>query len=893
MRTLLIFNFAFFILHSAFAQPFVNGQLLVQLKSGKNIESLTRSFQQFEGSNINLTAKKFISPPMNIWLVEYTYEGVNQQRVLNAVKFHPSVNEAQLNHHIYYRSTVPNDPQFNQQWQYVNTGQGSGTAGADIDADLAWDITTGGITAFGDTIVVCVVDDGLSGTHPDFAGNMWFNYAEIPNNNTDDDGNGYEDDYRGWNADNNTDDITGGQFGGGHGTSVAGIVGAKGNNGVGVTGVNWNVKLMIVVGGGNEAQAVEAYTYPLVMRKLYNQSGGTEGAFVVATNSSWGIDGGQPDDSPLWCAMYDTLGTYGILSAGATINGNQNVDVFGDLPTACPSNWLISVTNTNNDDVKVTQAGYGLTTIDLGAPGEGTHTPEYPNGYGAFGGTSGATPHVAGTIGLLYSVQCASFMALAYADPAAAALQIKQYILDGVDANASLNNITVTGGRLNVFNAVNELLSNCSAGGCVTPFSLNTSAVSDTGATFTWNSAPGTAGFDLYYRPVGTNIWTDVYGVTSPYSVTGLSACTEYEFQVMAICDTDSSEWSQSHVFTTDGCCLPPEGLTLTATTDTSATFTWSDLLAAESYNVEYSIEGSSSWTVFGNITDNTFELTGLEPCKDYQFRVQTVCDTGLTDFSDILAFTTQGCGACTDLPYCETKGEDATEEWIAGVELNQIDNTSGSDDGYGDYTDQSTVLGRNQIYNIILTPGFPGQAFNEVFRVWIDYNQNGSFGDAGENVYASGTTTAAVTGTFTVPASATLGSTRMRVSMKFSSAAQACTNPFNYGEAEDYCVEIIEHDSSNTNSIADAEQQINVTVYPNPFSDAAVLEFNNTANENYVLAILDVQGRVVQSYSNILTGRVIIEKKNLTAGMYFYELRSIKSAGRSAGEARGKIVVR
>jgi subtilisin family serine protease len=830
---------------------------------------------------------------MNIWLVEYNYEGVNQERFLNEVKFHPAVNQAQLNHHIYYRSTVPNDPQFNQQWQYVNTGQGSGTAGADIDADLAWDITTGGISAFGDTIVVCVVDDGLSGTHPDFAGNKWFNYAEIPNNNIDDDGNGYEDDYRGWNADNNTDDITGGQFGGGHGTSVAGIVGAKGNNGVGVTGVNWDVKLMIVVGGGNEAQAVEAYTYPLVMRKRYNQTGGAEGAFVVATNSSWGIDGGQPSQSPLWCAMYDTLGAYGILSAGATINGNQNVDVFGDLPTACPSDWLISVTNTNNDDVKVTQAGYGLTTIDLGAPGDGTHTPEYPNGYGGFGGTSGATPHVAGTIGLLYSVQCASFMALAYADPAEAALQIKQYILDGVDANASLNNITVTGGRLNIFNAVNELLNNCSAGGCVTPFSLNTNSVSDTSATFTWNSAPGAVGFDLYYRPVGTNIWTDVYGVTSPYSVTGLAACTEYEFQVLAICDTDSSEWSQSHVFTTDGCCLPPAGLTLTAATDTSATFTWDDLLAAESYNVEYSVEGSSSWTVFGGITGSSFELTGLEPCKDYQFRVQTVCDTGLTDFSDILSFTTQGCGACTDLAYCETKGEDATEEWIASVELNQIDNNSGSDDGYGDYTDQSTVLGRSQIYNIILTPGFPGQAFNEVFRVWIDYNQNGSFGDAGENVYASGTTTGAITGTFTVPATATLGSTRMRVSMKFSSAAQSCTNPFNYGEAEDYCVEIIEHDSSNTNSIADAEQQLNVTVYPNPFTDAAVLEFSNTANENYMLDILDVQGRVVQTYGNITTGRVVIEKKSLTAGIYFYELRNSKITRSTAGQARGKIVLR
>lgn len=887
-KSIIIFNFAFFILHSAFAQPFVNGQLLVQLKSGKNIESLTRSFQEFEGSAINLSAKKFISPPMNIWLVEYNYADVNQERVLNAVKFHPAVNEAQLNHHIYYRSTTPDDSQFNQQWQYINTGQSGGTSGADIDADLAWDITTGGITAFGDTIVVCVVDDGLSGTHPDFAGNKWFNYAEIPNNNIDDDGNGYEDDYRGWNADANTDDITGGVGGGGHGSCVAGIVGAKGNNGVGVTGVNWNVKLMIVVGGGNEAQAVEAYTYPFVMRKSYNQSGGTEGAFVVATNSSWGIDGGQPADAPLWCAMYDSLGAYGVLNAGATINENQNVDTYGDLPTACPSDWLIAVTNTNDDDNKVTQAGYGITTIDLGAPGEGTHTVAYPNGYGGFGGTSGATPHVAGTIGLLYSAPCTSFMALAHADPAAAALQIKQYILDGVDPNSSLNNITVTGGRLNVFNALNELLNNCSAGGCVTPFGLTTNTISDTGATFTWNSAPGTAGFDLIYRPTGSNIWTSAPGVTSPFSVTDLVACTEYEFQVLAICDTDSSNWSQSHLFTTDGCCLPPSDLSVTSITDSSVTLNWDDLLAANSYNVDLRVSGSNVWTSsFTGIAADSLIVLDLEPCKEYEFRVQTLCDTGLTDFSDIFTFTTKGCGACTDLVYCETVGEDATEEWIAGVELNQLDNSSGSDDGYGDYTDESTILGRMQNYSVTLTPGFPGGSFNEVFRVWIDYNQNGNFADAGENVYASGATTTAVTGTFTVPATATLGSTRMRVSMKFSSAAQPCTNPFNYGEAEDYCVEIIEHDSIN--SIYNADEAMNVSVYPNPFSDVTVLEFTPTVNEMYTIDILDVQGRIVQSYSNISSGRVFIEKKNLTVGMYFFELRDSKIKI----QARGKIVLK
>lgn len=870
-----------------FAQTFVDGQLLVQIKLGNNVEAVIRDLQFFDGVPTHLYVKKFVSPPMNIWLLEYEYDRIDQQRFLNTVKFHPAVSEAQLNHHIFYRSTVPNDPQFNQQWQYINTGQGGGTVGADIDADLAWDITTGGLTAYGDTIVVCVVDDGLSASHPDFAGNMWFNYDEIPNNNIDDDGNGYEDDYRGWNADDDDDDISGGTWGGGHGTAVAGIVGAKGNNGVGVTGVNWNVKLMIVVGGGNEAQAVEAYTYPLVMRKRYNQSGGTQGAFVVATNSSWGIDGGQPAQSPLWCAMYDTLGAYGILSAGATINGNQNVDVFGDLPTACPSDWLISVTNTNKNDNKVIQAGYGLTTIDLGAPGEDAYTANYPNNYAGFGGTSGATPHVAGTIGLLYSVQCASFMALAQADPAAAALQVKQYIMNGVDANSSLNGITVTGGRLNVFGAVTELLNNCSAGGCVTPFSRSVNSVLDTSANFVWNGAGGTDGYDLRYKPIASGTWTIVAGVTSPLAVTGLAACTEYEFQVMALCSTDSSVWSQSVVFTTDGCCEPTTGLAVTAITDSSATLSWNSLIAANAYNVEVHFVGSNIPISFQGLTDTSVNVIGLEPCKLYEFWVQTVCDTGLTGFSQPFTFKTKGCGACIDMTYCDSKGADASDEWIKTVTLGLINNVTASDGGYGDYTNLSTMLEQTQVYSISVTPGFNGgQTFNEVFRVWIDYNQNGNFNDSGELVYSSGSTNTTVTGNFTVPQTATLGSTRMRVSMKFSSPASQCQNPFTYGEVEDYCVEIVENDTIN--SINDAEAQLDVTVFPNPFANEAVMQFSNPEDRAFQLLLLDVQGRVVRHYTNITGERTTIHKGNLQSGIYLFELRDSK--GKAA--ARGKLIV-
>ena len=222
---------------------------------------------------------------------------------------------------------------------------------------------------------------------------------------------------------------------------------------------------------------------------------------MVATNASWGTDGGQPEDSPLWCAMYDTLGAHGILSAGATSNSNVDVDIIGDLPTACSSDYLLTVTNLNQSDVKVFQAGYGLETIDLGAYGENTWTVATPNGYEGFGGTSGATPHVTGAIALLYSAPCASLASLAQTDPAAAARRVRDAILNGVTPNASLDGITVTGGRLNVNNALLELMTSC--GPCPQLLELDVSDAFTDGLMLTWTSNDSVVQVEIEHREVG------------------------------------------------------------------------------------------------------------------------------------------------------------------------------------------------------------------------------------------------------------------------------------------------------------------------------------------------------------------------------------------------------
>lgn len=427
----------------------VPGQALVMLYGGHDVQQVLDNAYLINGNASGIKVNKAVGKSMNIWLLDFD-PSADEPAVLEKIRATGGVAIAQFNHYIQQRA-VPNDTYFGSMWGLNNTGQNGGTPDADIDAPEAWDITTGGLTALGDTIVVAVVDGGFQISHTDI--NFWKNYNEIPANGMDDDGNGYIDDVNGWNAYNSNGTLQSNS----HGTHVAGTVGAKGNNNSGTTGVSWNVKVMAVMGSTTtESEAVEAYTYILDNRRLYDQTNGAKGAFVVATNSSFGVDQGQPAAYPLWCAMYDSLGAAGILSATATANQNWDIDAVGDIPTGCSSQWMIAVTNTTRYDVKYTSAGYGATTIDLGAPGTSVYSTVPTNNWQSSGwtGTSMATPHVAGTIGLMYAAACQQFMIDYKNDPSGMAMVMQNYLLSGVDMLSSMNGLCVTGGRLNANNAL-------------------------------------------------------------------------------------------------------------------------------------------------------------------------------------------------------------------------------------------------------------------------------------------------------------------------------------------------------------------------------------------------------------------------------------------------------
>ena len=396
-------------------------------------------------SNVGIAPKRLLSKRLNIWLFEITDSKVPREEKMHRLTKNIDVRLVQNNHtNIVLREAIPDDPYYSQQW-----------APAIMSLPQAWEVfTTGGVTATGDTIVVAVIDGGADLNHEDL--NFWKNHLEIPNNRIDDDNNGYVDDYDGWNAYNHTGHVASHN----HGTHVSGIAGAIGNNEKGVCGVNWNVRIMPVCGNsGNESIVVEAYSYVLEMRARYNETNGEEGAFIVATNSSFGVDYGNPDNYPIWCSMYDEMGNVGILSCGSGPNLNVNVDEVGDVPSTCPGNYLIGVTNTTSADVKFGSAGYGIKNIDIGAPGTNIYSTTPNNEYGNSTGTSMATPQVSGTIALMYAAMPEEMMLICKNNPSNFSLSVKQYLLDGADQLPSLEGLVASSRRLNAYSAIESVIN--------------------------------------------------------------------------------------------------------------------------------------------------------------------------------------------------------------------------------------------------------------------------------------------------------------------------------------------------------------------------------------------------------------------------------------------------
>lgn len=338
-----------------------------------------------------------------------------------------------------YRARIldtPDDPLFGLQWGLRNTGQSGGTAGADIDASTAWSTSTGD-----SSVVVAVVDTGVAYDHPDLAPNMWTNPGETgegkETNGVDDDDNGYVDDWRGYDwydGDNDPYD------GNGHGTHVAGIVGARGNDGYGTAGVNWNVSIMPlrVLGGPDGSGTLDAIADAFAYAAA-------NGAKVV--NASLGSDGGEDVLGP---TVTGASGTLFVAAAGNSASSNDAGPLY---PCNLPAANLVCVAATDREDARAYYSNYGAKSVDLAAPGSVIASTWLPSitadpdesivGEWAYlSGTSMAAPHVAGAAALVQAVRSSS------------AGRLRNVLLGSVDRLSSLGSLVGTGGRLNAYTAV-------------------------------------------------------------------------------------------------------------------------------------------------------------------------------------------------------------------------------------------------------------------------------------------------------------------------------------------------------------------------------------------------------------------------------------------------------
>ncbi len=904
-------------MRTADQEPYVPGQLIVQIAQNVNLYESVKALPEQYGFQV----VQELSPFMRAWLLAFEPSALPQMEALRLAWTLEGVTLAQSNHFVELRSTVPDDPQFNQQWHHLNDGSGGGTADADIDTDEAWSITTGGTNALGHDIVVCILE-GVDFSHVDLVDNHWSNPHEIPGNGIDDDGNGYIDDINGWNTQTNTGAVAGGSTS--HGTNVAGRIGAKGNNTVGVVGANWNVKMMNVRGysTNNEASVVAAYNYPLSLRKRYNETNGASGAFVVATNASWGIDGANPNNYPIWCGFYDTLGVYGILNCGATTNSNLNVDTSGDMPTACSSPYMVGVGRSDRNDNFA--GGYGLTTIDFVAPGINVRTTANGNAYTTTTGTSFSSPLTAGVIALLYAIPCESFMNTVMNNPQAGADMVLASLLNGVDQKPQLANFFITGGRINAKNSMDLLMAEA-CNNCGTPGILPASNVAETSASIAFNQVSEATNYTFFYRVQGTTSWSQMTVSSSPVNLTGLLPCTYYEYYINAICEEENSNDSQILSFRTFGCgaCIDLTYCDNNTTANPSARLVIHDPSNLATTITNYTVTdgwGGSLETgyaygemVLVNDGSANPELgcAALVNAADVSGKI-AVAVRGTCNFSE-KAMAAQNAGAIalviinnqTQAPTVLGAGTGSNNvtipvimisqaqgasllsalqsgvkpvgllgrqnEFIQSMKINGSLFESGDNSGYWGPTETNMEFTAGLPYNFTMIPGFSGPALSEYTRIWIDANQNGNF-ETSEIVFDQGqASTGFVDGQFTVPATAETGLTRLRVQMVYqgfgAAALPGTCGAYQSGETEDYCITIRQPSAG-----LEPMPNFALTIFPNPSNGQVAVATDY--KESLTLRIVNLSGQEVMRHA-VTGGAATFNMNSLSNGVYFVHVSS------------------
>jgi len=477
------------------SNEYVPGEVLVRYRSESIARQQTRSASNFADEQILLTdqgraiavrVERFEGSDIVPGLRLAQVASEDTMAAIEALRKQPSVLYAEPNYLLYADVTNPNDPRFVSNELYGLTK---------IGAPLAWDTTQGSAS-----VVVGVIDEGIDRVHQDLQANIWVNPGDSTVDGLDNDSNGFIDDVNGYNFIANSGNITA-DF---HGTHVGGTVGAVGNNGIGVVGVNWNVRLMSLkflggAGGGGTADAIRACNYAKQMRDLWVSSGGTQGANIRVLNNSYG--GGSFSQSFLDAinglnqSSILFVASAGNIAAGANEPNNEIVPHY---PSSYVAPNVIGVANTDANDNLSGSSHFGVNTVHLGAPGSGILSTTPGNNYGLLSGTSMATPHVSGAAALLLAQ-----------NPNLTLQQLKSLLIYNGDPAAALVNKTVTGRRLNVFNSFQALAENdTTPPGTVTNFQVNTQNGRFLNIGWTASGDDGAAGQASLYQLTFTDATT-------------------------------------------------------------------------------------------------------------------------------------------------------------------------------------------------------------------------------------------------------------------------------------------------------------------------------------------------------------------------------------------------
>jgi hypothetical protein len=392
--------------------------------------------------------------------------------------------------------------------------------------------------------------------------------------------------------------------------------------------------------------------------------------------------------------------------------------------------------------------------------------------------------------------------------------------------------------------------------------------------TISWDIVAEADDYDLDIREDGGS-WSTITTSTISYDYTEALASTTYEFRVRSNNEIGSGDYSSIGSVTTEAIPVPETPTSLMASDITTSSFSlsWDEMEFAESYGIEIREEGGS-WEIYSSSTAS-FDYTFASPETTYEFQVLASNSSGSSAYTSTQSLTTLAEASTPD--YCDSYGRSTRYEYIDLVELSDMSNTSGDDSGYGDYTNLTATLQPGESYDLNFSLAYQSRTYTSYWRIYIDYDRDGEFSSSEIVVTGYATSAGIYTANISVPASATIGQSRMRVMLKHRRSVSSGCEIFSFGEVEDYTVNISNTTSllaNKTSAIGSSLSQTapteNLKLYPNPAKD--FVTFYIQGNIESKVRISSLTGKTVD-YMILEEEENEIDVSNLPSGIYFISI--------------------